>query len=275
VRAALLPELARTATELLAAARPGIGSPARLERTAAAWLTALVSPVDDRPVAADPAPALARSLDVAVGRRPPDLSWALGEAWRGLYPVISGVGGHGGVPDPEWAPFGRLAAEMERLAFGPPPVNVAKMLALVEAGRVDLRHVARGRLAHAGGRTELRSAAGALEIDLVVDAVLAPPGAAASPGDPIAGLLADGFVRLAPGGRRGIEVLPDGRCVSRTGAITPGLAVIGRATEDWVIGNDTLSRGLHGHPDRWARAVARRASVGGARRVRPAAPVAT
>jgi hypothetical protein len=34
--------------------------------------------------------------------------------------------------------------------------------------------------------------------------------------------------------------------------------VIGRATEDSVIGNDTLSRVLHPHADRWALRVGAR-----------------
>jgi hypothetical protein len=40
--------------------------------------------------------------------------------------------------------------------------------------------------------------------------------------------------------------------------MTPGLAAIGRPTEDSVIGNDTLSRTLHPLADRWARRVLER-----------------
>ena len=70
---------------------------------------------------------------------------------------------------------------------------------------------------------------------------------------------------------------PDGSCRARDGSITPGLAAIGRPTEDSVIGNDTLSRSLHPQADRWARRVTRRsregflaAALGAQREVTPA-----
>ena len=50
----------------------------------------------------------------------------------------------------------------------------------------------------------------------------------------------------------------DGTCRARDGSLSPGLSAIGRPTEDSVIGNDTLSRTLHPHADRWAGSVVRR-----------------
>ena len=51
------------------------------------------------------------------------------------------------------------------------------------------------------------------------------------------------------GGRRGLDIAPDARAIGRDGRRTPGLSVLGRATEDAVIGNDSLSGPLHPHPD--------------------------
>ena len=76
---------------------------------------------------------------------PPGREWALGHAWRALYPAIVSRLSGDGLAAGDWPAFLRLAAEMERIAFGPPPVNAAKLLALVEAGRVDLTSSARRR----------------------------------------------------------------------------------------------------------------------------------
>ena len=120
------------------------------------------------------ASAIDRSLAVGAGLAPPGWSWAFGHAWRALYPaVVERLGGDGLRTD-DWRDFLRLAGELERLAFGPPPVNAAKLLALIEAGIVDLSHLRGGRLAASGG-TLLRSAAGERSVGVVVDAVLAPP----------------------------------------------------------------------------------------------------
>ena len=209
------------------------------------------------PEMCDPAvAAIERSLAVGAGVAPPDRAWALGHAWRALYPAIVSRLSGDGLGDRDWPAFLRLAGEMERIAFGPPAVNAAKLLALIEAGRVDLTHLQGGDLVTRHGRTLLQSEQGSVPVDVAVDAVLPGPGAAGHSGV-LADLLASGHARVLPG-RRGLDVAGDGGCRGDGGSLSPGLSAIGRPTEDAVIGNDTLTRSLHPHADRWARSVVRR-----------------
>ncbi len=203
---------------------------------------------------------LERSLAVGAGLRSPDLQWALGECWRGVYPALVERLAHGGLAASQWPAFHRLAAQMERIAFGPPPENAAKLLALVAAGRVDLTHVTGGFISTDAGVTTLRSPLGSCAVDVVVNAVLAEPGARGSDGGLLGSLVRDGHARIAPA-QRGLEVSSDLSVIARDGRESRGLAAIGRPTEGSVIGNDTLSRRLHPHADGWARRVARRAAV--------------
>jgi diaminopimelate decarboxylase len=206
-----------------------------------------------------PAGELERSLAVGAGLLAPNLQWALGHGWRAMYPAIVARLSHGGASERAWPAFSCLAAQMERVAFGPPPVNAAKLLALIEAGRVQLSHVAGGQVVTRDGVTAVVcGAAGERVVDVVVDAVLPGPGAVAADGGLVAQLLADGHARHVRG-RRGLEVDEGCGCIGRDGRLVPGLAAIGRPTEDCVIGNDTLSRKLHPHADRWAQRIARRA----------------
>jgi diaminopimelate decarboxylase len=202
----------------------------------------------------DPRRELAMSIAIGCGRRRVDAGWALGHTWQVLYPAIVARVGADGLAPERWPVFHRLAAEMERVAFGPGPGNAARLLALIDGGLVCLDHVAGGTVvAGEGGALRVRSPAGALRVDRVVDAVLAPPGVV--PGDRlVAGLIAAGHARVATG-RRGLDVDAAGGCRGRDGDVTPGLAAIGRVTEDVVVGNDTLSRTLHPTPDLWARAI--------------------
>ena len=186
--------------------------------------------------ALDPAAEMERSLDVAAGRIRPDPAWALGHVWRGVYPaIVTRFSGRGWAPG-EALRFRRLSAEMERVAFGPAPVNTAKILALIDAGRINLGHLREPRI----GR-----------VDAVVDAVLPPPGARGLRSPLLEQLVRDGHARVVAGGR-GLEVTADAACVGRGGSPSPGLSAIGRPTEDSVIGNDTLNRALHPQADRWA-----------------------
>lgn len=192
--------------------------------------------------ASDPHPAdgLLHSLDVARGRAPVDASWALGETWRHLYPALVERLGDGRLPAAEWPAFERLAREMERIAFGPPAVNVAKMLALHEAGLLTLPG-------------ELEPGEIYENAHVMVDAVLPAPGVDET--SPVLGrLLEEGIVRHLAG-TKGLETTPSAQAVSPGGEPVPGLSVVGRATEGSAIGHDTLSRTLHDRLDRWAERV--------------------
>jgi uncharacterized NAD(P)/FAD-binding protein YdhS len=247
----LLAILASTAAASWVAANPvgpAATGQARARRAADDWLESACTGTSP-PAGHGPAAELERSLAVGTGLHPPDLQWALGHTWRSLYPALVSRLGAAGLPDEAWPAFRRLAAQMERVAFGPPPVNAAKLLALVHARRVDLSHVTAAALVTADHVTSIRSEHGEHEVDVVVNAVLPAPGAHA---DDLSGQLIDnGWGRIRRG-RRGLDVTADASCIGRDGRRTPGLATMGRATEDAVIGNDTLSRSLHPHADRWA-----------------------
>lgn len=196
---------------------------------------------------------IARSIDIATGQAHPDEQWALGHAWRSAYPAIVERFGRGALEGPEWPAFRALAREMERVAFGPPPINAMKLLALIEAEVVDLGYLG-GALSERRDASELRDGENSIRVDAFVDAVLPPPGVSATSQPPVADLIDRGIVRTAAG-RRGLELTGDVRCVSAEGEPVQGLGALGRPTEDWVIGNDTLSRTLHDEPDLWARRV--------------------
>jgi uncharacterized NAD(P)/FAD-binding protein YdhS len=252
--------IASTAGRGLLAAR-GIrgGKQARRAESATKhWLTAACAGAPP-PAGISAAAEMERSLEVGAGLRPPELQWALGQTWRGLYPALVTRLTGAELPDRSWREFRRLATQMERLAFGPPPINTAKLCALLAAQRVDLTHVAAGEIVTSHQTTSIRSDAGQRAVDTVVDAVLPSPGARDAGSGLLAQLIADGHARLLFE-RRGLEVADDCSCVGAAGTPTPGMAAIGRPTEDSVIGNDTLNRALHPQVDRWAQRVAQRAN---------------
>jgi diaminopimelate decarboxylase len=251
VRAALLPILSWAASAIMAAFdaadEPRDGDVQDVQ----AWLRDAVA---DRVHVHDPLAQLRRSIDFGSGRAAPDAPSAIGTAWRLAYPAVVAHLADAVIADDERRRLARLTAQLERVAFGPPPVSAAKLAALIECGIVDLRHRAGGHLLTTHGRTQLSSTGTPTSIDVVVDAVLAPPGARRVHDPIIASLLQDGHARLLPE-RRGIDVDDDARVIGSDGEPVDGLAAIGRVTEDVVVGNDTLSRTLHAHDERWARSV--------------------
>lgn len=204
---------------------------------------------DSRDVTARALRRLRASISVAAGRRPPDARWALGEAWRWLYPVVVQRGGNhtldGEAAPAGWPGYRAMSPELERLAFGPPLVNARILASLMATGR--LRVQAGGAIADA-----LRSTGAGL----VVDAVLAPPGL--HDGVPLWPSLAERGLARRRTGCRGVDVDSCARVIGADGAAVPGLSAAGRITEDVVIGNDTLTRVQHPGLDRWGARMAAR-----------------
>ncbi|PWH06031.1 amino acid decarboxylase [Brachybacterium endophyticum] len=207
--------------------------------------------------------ALRRSIETAEGTRSPGPAWALGRMWQSLYPLVTRSLRGSDAPADEWDRFLRAARALERFAFGPPLRNARKLLALIEDGIVDLAWMDAGfRIDGEGIRPPATApsadAAGTNDVDTVIDAVLAPPGVELVIDELARSLISRGLVLTRPG-RRGVITDSAGSAIG--GAVAPGarvparpgLAVIGRPTEDDVIGNDSLNRHLHTEGRRWAR----------------------
>lgn len=174
---------------------------------------------------------LRKGYEIAMGTRVPDIYWALGEVWRRCYPRLVSWTSHRALSQPDADTLRNVAAEMERLAFGPPAQNVGKLICLEDIGLVSLNHLS-----------------GDVSADITINATIPPPGGAAL-SSPLKGLLRDGYLSVGTFG--GVIVNDRARALA-SGTATAGLSVIGRATEGSVLGNDTLSRAIHNLPERWA-----------------------
>lgn len=196
---------------------------------------------------------ISASVEVATGKKEPDAAWAMGEAWRRLYPTLVGLISHDGLTKGSWPHFRTLAAEMERIAFGPPLENCRKFLSLVDCGLVDLEFLQGNVASHESGFRELRTNCGCrtVRIDRHINAVLPSP-ASSNPHGPLRSLAQRGkLVPHASGCGYRIDRL--GRPVTATGQTLCGVTLVGRPTEGAVLGNDTLNSELHDGPSRWAR----------------------
>lgn len=112
--------------------------------------------------------------------------------------------------------LGELPRLLEPLAFGPPAAQIRRMLALCDAG---ILHVTGDKPA----------------AQHTINAVLAPAGIAEGS---LEAQLGDGALRTG-----------------KAGMVTDRIASVGRASEPFILGHDTLSRTLHGVIPAWARRI--------------------
>jgi len=197
--------------------------------------------------------SLKQSRDIALGLAPPDEAWVWGETWRRLYPALVERISHGRLCAQGWRLFRKYTIEMERLAFGPPAENVSRILALIDAGIVDLRFVGGAELLRTTDALTLQRGGVRQQVDRVVNAVIPSP-TEIDPQGPISHLLERGTIVW---NERSIGIPID-----RHGCPPPyprdNLALFGRSSEGPVLGNDTLSRKLHPQIENWAHSTARR-----------------
>lgn len=176
--------------------------------------------------------------DIAMGRRAQDSAWPLAEVWRRCYPQLINWISHREIAPDDALHFRQIAAEMERLAFGPPAQNIGKLITLEQSGIVSFDHMS-----------------GEAAADVTINATI-PPAGGAELAAPLDGLLRDGHLSISTMG--GVWVDRNAHALTRDGT-AKGLSIIGRATEGCVLGNDTLSRSLHDLPENWAAAVVQNA----------------
>lgn len=193
----------------------------------------------------DPVAALRRSLAVATNRAAPDATWALGQMWLALHPAMVARFSLGGGLDFE--PFSEVARRLGPLTWGPPPVNAAKLLALLDVGLVDASSLTLDVIEASGHRGPVRA-------DVVVDAVLPGPGVVTGSATLPGRLVDAGILGTCPG-RRGVAHAADGTALSPDREAVEGLAIVGRPTEDVTVGNDNLDPTLHPAVIRWATRV--------------------
>lgn len=198
--------------------------------------------------------ALHHSIAVAEMAERPGPAWMLARAWSALFPTIVARLSY---PDPlptpaAWSRFLRAQAVLGKFTFGPVLSQAIRLADLCERGIVDLSWLESG--AHVTDRiVDLPD--GAQQPDVIVDAVLSPPGVAHARSPLVDALARQGLVRTATG-LRGLDVTRTAQCVGADGSPTPGLSALGRSTEDLVIGNDTLGRSLHTESRLWAERLA-------------------
>ena len=183
---------------------------------------------------------LRQSLRVAHGHRQKDIPYALGEAWRKLYGELVSIVSYGRLSKRQHDLFTETAVEMERIAFGPPARSVERVLAAVD----------RGIVVTCNG--DEREALGDDAFDVHRDAVISSPRELREPGV-LKSLVDDALVRIDPISG-GLMIDANGQAIDAP----PDLYIFGRATEGWIVGNDTLSRTLHDHIERWSRHLPRR-----------------
>lgn len=212
-------------------------------------------PRDDLP----PGQVLADYLAMARGTAAPSVGYVIGQIWRKLQTPLRLIFNPANVPPATAAALIAFDEGLKRYSYGPPAAAAAEMLALIDAGLLDLRPADDPDILTCDGGWRLSAENGEATASVMIDAVL-PPADITRVDTP---LLADLYFRglITPAAESlGIATGPDGQTRDRDGRTVSGLSVLGRMALGSVIATDSVHDCFGAAVRRWADGVMTRAS---------------
>ncbi|MSU91204.1 hypothetical protein GE300_16595 [Rhodobacteraceae bacterium 2CG4] len=210
---------------------------------------------EDRPAVQ----ALAANIAIAAGKAPPDAGYAVGQLWRKWQtPLRQGFNPARIAPATAAAVIG-FDEGLKRYSYGPPVASARELLALIEAGIVDLRAVEDPDIRLVADGWQLAEGDARMRAPVMVDAVLPSPSLEGAADPILSALRAAGRACPAVEGM-GARIRADGGLVGSDGAVLPGLSLLGRMALGSVIAIDSIHDCFGAAAHRWADGVITRAA---------------
>ncbi|WP_299741067.1 FAD/NAD(P)-binding protein [uncultured Roseobacter sp.] len=206
-----------------------------------------------------PIDLLKNLVQMANGSAPASLDYCIGQVWRHCHPTIYRSLSHGALSDDVLAEIILTDESMKRYAFGPPIESHQQLIALYDAGMLDLEYLADPDITVTDRGWVLTSGEHHATAQIMVNAVLDAPKIADVRSPLIKGLLQDGLV-VPVHDELGVATTADGYVISQNENALP-IAVLGRLAKGTIIGVDAILECFGERPRTWARSAAKCAVV--------------
>ncbi|NNE77660.1 MAG: FAD/NAD(P)-binding protein [Pricia sp.] len=153
----------------------------------------------------------------------------------------------------------KYRSQLNRISYGPPVENMAKIIALVETGLVDLNYAKNPEVKEVGNRWKLsNSHTNPVEVDILIDARI-PTFRSPDDWSPLLKNMQDnGLVRPFRNNDTSTyevgcpEINRQGKAIGKNGSVVHQIGIYGTPTEGMVYDNDSLSRTRNNFASRWS-----------------------
>ncbi|UOA31891.1 hypothetical protein DSM110093_01670 [Sulfitobacter sp. DSM 110093] len=205
----------------------------------------------------NPMEALRHGIELASGQTAPTIGYALGQVWRKWQDAWrSGFNPRQIAPETANVLIA-FDEGLKRYSYGPPLSSARELLALIDAGRVDLSFSANPEIAETAQGWTLKAEGEHSEVSVIIDAVLPTPNLHNINVPPLPDLISKGLV--APiSDDLAAAVGSDGTVCDRNGSPVPGLCLLGRLALGSVTAVDSLHDCFGQSADRWAEGFVQR-----------------
>jgi len=200
------------------------------------------------------AQVLAAYLAMAEGRRTPGTGYAVGQVWAKLQPYLRMAWADADIPPGTAQDVVHFDEGLKRFSYGPPPSAAREMLALIDAGMLDLRAVEHPDILLVDDGWRLSAEDGEATAAVMIDAVLASPELEHCTA-PLIAQLRDAGMLVPVAEKLGARTTAKGRVLDAAGKPVPGLSLIGRLAIGSVIAADDIVDCFGASMTRWTEAV--------------------
>ncbi|MFG6590789.1 FAD/NAD(P)-binding protein [Sulfitobacter sp. 1A12157] len=206
-----------------------------------------------------PLEALRHGIDLAAGEVAPSIGYTVGQVWRKWQDAWRAAFNPGNASPQTAKRLIDFDEGLKRYSYGPPLSSARELLALIDAGLVDLSFATNPQITDSAQGWTLQAEGGAAEVSVIVDAVLPAPELSGIVGPPLPDLISQGF--LSPlSSDLAAATAPDGTLRGHDGRPVPGLCLLGRLALGSVTAVDSLHDCFGQSADRWAQGVIDRLS---------------
>ena len=196
-------------------------------------------------------------LEMAYGKRKISLDYCLGQVWRFALGIIYHDYTYLHVSDAAMEDVVNYIEASKRYSYGPPVTSLQQLIALEEAGILDLDFVNNPDISLVNEGWELRKKDKTCVAEVMVNSVIDAPQLLKVSSSLIKNLIEDKKVDPVSY-KLGLHTLEDGRIITKAGTKNQHIALLGRLAKGSVIGVDDLIE-CFGKPARlWAEGVLKR-----------------
>ncbi|RDK85465.1 FAD/NAD(P)-binding protein [Marinirhabdus gelatinilytica] len=193
-----------------------------------------------------------KSIEMAMGQAEPTLDYTIGQVWRHLQPIMYRLFAFSGLPGKVIKAIVDIDEGTKRYSYGPPVKSMLQLLALEEAGIVDLRFVNDPEINCISRGWQLKTNDLTVTAGMLCNSVMEPPVLRQLDHPLITSLQEQGLVQEVYEGL-GIATRPDGtaRAPAHPDHRVP-IAVLGRNAKGSVLGTDAILECFSPETKDWA-----------------------
>lgn len=196
-------------------------------------------------------------VDMATGERTASLDFCVGQVWRHCQPTMYDQLSYSDCKDEVIAEIIRLDERMKRYAYGPPVESIQQILALKEAGVLNLDFIADPNITCHDDGWRFSNGNSSITVNMMINSVLDSPKIRDVCSGLITHLLSDKKIQPI-NDDLGIMTTEEAMVISKNDNINTSVALLGRLAKGTLIGVDAILECFGKRADNWAEAAAKR-----------------